>query len=848
MSGVGSIGGVNAAFVADTKSFDASVSSVGRQLAEAGTQAEQAAQKVAAAGQSIDRTAALQERAAERARRAWQREKVEQGQAIDADREAARAKELLALRLDIEARSAEHAATAQKVYSEAVEASVPHMAAASGALRLLEGGTRGNIRAAERFVSTTLGLAPILEAAFPVVGATALAGALYEGGKAAVKFLDNAVNLRDGLKDLAATEVEATKRAKEWNDEADRNVENILRLQHGEPAALQYRMSVEGQKPIDNSAYFRDKKIQDLPSNVKDKYQELYETIAPEDLPDRLRKIRTEVQQLQDRVDTPTMFGVNVNKIGGYGPNAHQDPDQYFKARLELAKQIQEQLEAADKARSSGLVNTGAQLTDAEKREAEQRLQKQQEAARKLAEAQRKAASEQLKALEDGLVADQAVHGKSAVEEYNYWGRKIATVHALGDNYMAMQKRYVDAFTTMSEEEQRRVKAAGDRENEIVRSADEQFAKELASKRKFIEQWLKLEVDTEKGNRQAATSRYEDVQESTAVSVETGAMSPAERNNALKAGLEAEVRAKMDSLDAELAAQKAAAVEFKALYGEDAQEYKDALAEELEHREQILDEQKKLVADASKQMATLQREAISEGWEGAINDMRRSASDVDGQIKSMFEGTVSTVNDSLLRMMTEDRSHRRGLWEDTGKQVFSGVAKTGLQFAEGSLLKAGPLAKLGTQSNPVYTRPADPLPAFTGASGVTSQLSGGSAGGLGSMLASALPFAGFLADGGNFAPGTYMVGERGPEIMSVGSSGFMHNNDSLRSALSRDGSGGSGDTHHHWNIDARGATNPGAVKQAAREAVMEAAPHIMAATAVGLQNRKRSRPSMASSG
>lgn len=55
---------------------------------------------------------------------------------------------------------------------------VPQVAAASGAIREFEGNLP--IRAVERFLTTVLGLGPILSAAFPVVGAIAFAGILSE--------------------------------------------------------------------------------------------------------------------------------------------------------------------------------------------------------------------------------------------------------------------------------------------------------------------------------------------------------------------------------------------------------------------------------------------------------------------------------------------------------------------------------------------------------------------------------------------------------------------------------------------------------------------------------------------
>lgn len=61
----------------------------------------------------------------------------------------------------------------------ASEASVPKLAAASAALRGLDGSM--NLRAAERFLSTFQGLGPVLQAAFPLFGAVAFVEILEQG-------------------------------------------------------------------------------------------------------------------------------------------------------------------------------------------------------------------------------------------------------------------------------------------------------------------------------------------------------------------------------------------------------------------------------------------------------------------------------------------------------------------------------------------------------------------------------------------------------------------------------------------------------------------------------------------
>jgi hypothetical protein len=67
---------------------------------------------------------------------------------------------------------------------------VPQVAAASGAIRVLEGSMP--IRAVERFATTTLGLGPILQAAFPVFGAIAFGEMVGHVGKELFEAFDMA--------------------------------------------------------------------------------------------------------------------------------------------------------------------------------------------------------------------------------------------------------------------------------------------------------------------------------------------------------------------------------------------------------------------------------------------------------------------------------------------------------------------------------------------------------------------------------------------------------------------------------------------------------------------------------
>lgn len=66
--------------------------------------------------------------------------------------------------------------------------SVSSMQATSGALRDLQGNFTNNIRASERFIATTLGLGPVLQAAFPLIGGLAFGGMLVEMGTKVYEF------------------------------------------------------------------------------------------------------------------------------------------------------------------------------------------------------------------------------------------------------------------------------------------------------------------------------------------------------------------------------------------------------------------------------------------------------------------------------------------------------------------------------------------------------------------------------------------------------------------------------------------------------------------------------------
>lgn len=114
-------------------------------------------------------------------------------------------------------------------------------------------------------------------------------------------------------------------------------------------------------------------------------------------------------------------------------------------------------------------------------------------------------------------------------------------------------------------------------------------------------------------------------------------------------------------------------------------------------------------------------------------------------------------------------------------------------------------------------RSGDFLGILGGVLNVFTQL--GSAGVFGKSIQTNLnkPVAGARAMGGQVNAGrTYLVGERGPELFTPQGHGRIVSNDNMRSGMT-------------FNIDARGATDPAAIRQQVQQGILEAAPSIVAA-------------------
>jgi hypothetical protein len=98
-------------------------------------------------------------------------------------------------------------------------------------------------------------------------------------------------------------------------------------------------------------------------------------------------------------------------------------------------------------------------------------------------------------------------------------------------------------------------------------------------------------------------------------------------------------------------------------------------------------------------------------------------------------------------------------------------------------------------------------------------------------LVSAIPF---MAEGGSLDTGMpAIVGERGPELFVPSGSGRIIPNDAL------------GGMTHVWNIDARGSSDPAAVRFAVQRGILEAAPRIAAGSIAASRDMAARKPTLA---
>ncbi len=261
----------------------------------------------------------------------------------------------------------------------------------------------------------------------------------------------------------------------------------------------------------------------------------------------------------------------------------------------------------------------------------------------------------------------------------------------------------------------------------------------------------------------------------------------------------------------------------------------------------------------------IRRRVAGESLGGALRRANalwvQDSQDAAKQVAEIYNSLLGGINAHIAHAVTEigERGQHniarqlKNSVAGTVRGVGGSLVENGLKRAEAGILGAGKAD--GSKQSPFSVfvvnqqgKIGDVMPpgTTTAASNLVAGSSiGGSAVNIAKSALSFLPggsllsglFGGGRAIGGDVKSGTtYLVGEHGPELFSPSRTGYISTSDRTKSML-----GSAGDVHFGY-IDARGATDPAAVRAQVVQGIREAAPHIIAASRASQRDERLRTP------
>ena len=240
------------------------------------------------------------------------------------------------------------AAAPLRQLGEAGQHSASQLQGASAAIRVLEGGITNNLRAAERFTANVLGLGPILQAAFPVVGAIAFAGILVKVGEEFTKFVKT---IQTAPEKLSGSFRELNSGARQTNDELE--LTNVK---------LQNQINkIEGKRQnVLKEAIFEARVEADKLGEALDKdIKKLFTILEEQDPTSHLEHFNDWLHDLPDEVKKA------MKDIGGYGGMGGMNKEiavATLTGNKEMTAAAQMPTKTPEQARAAALAQEAAQL------------------------------------------------------------------------------------------------------------------------------------------------------------------------------------------------------------------------------------------------------------------------------------------------------------------------------------------------------------------------------------------------------------------------------------------------------------------------------------------------------
>jgi hypothetical protein len=228
--------------------------------------------------------------------------------------------------------------------------------AATATISLAEGRMLGANRAAAAFLSTTLGLGPILQAAFPIIGIAAFATVLYEVGKGAYDLYQNIVNLKGQIEALGEASSKTAREAAAANWEYIQTYAELLKAQGKFGAAQQELASHAGDKPERLSLGLSKEQLKELPQAMQDFAKSLEQVNTAgqasavfKELDKQIDETAKKIQDLQDKIDHPKTV-----TIATYGvPTQVPEDTSRYSAQLTAATEYENSLKNLRQANAS---------------------------------------------------------------------------------------------------------------------------------------------------------------------------------------------------------------------------------------------------------------------------------------------------------------------------------------------------------------------------------------------------------------------------------------------------------------------------------------------------------------
>lgn len=718
---------------------------------------------------------------------------------------------------------------------------VSRQAQASASLRAL-GGTP-SIRAAESWASSTP-LAGVFAAAFPIVGAVAFTAEVARGVEELVKMTKEARELpehiRDGFNAITSPMQLTGDTLRVTNDELEIT---IAKLEHKPANTLalaldEARVNADNLASSAQNAYLEVKKL--LDENQVGIFAQMLGQGDSGGVSDEVEKRFRELRDLQRQQKDAVREGKSTTDIDAQIATARTGFRSYLDAQIKertgtvvmASEGSNNQLRTVSYAEAHGdqsanlNILSGAKdiLNDQDEVAAEQKrnkadqikakqLEAQKAYAAQMAAAQQKAFEDTKKEWDSEYAAFNSNSDKTLQQERQFWYDRLNSVQ---------QGSLLYAFAQL-------------KANELLKQINDQQRRQIEEKRKIDAQWQAEQI---KQLQQAMAPAINAQGKGISAAYTTGvALSDAQRSAGYaqdEASVSADEHAgRLTKLDAAMQIQ----ILHSRQCAEQLAELKtnldavdatapDAEAQRNRIRTQITDLTSRHDQETTRYNASLSGSSGSVGFRDALNDFVISSRDAASQMRQITDSVLNGINQNLSAMMVGGKTN----WAETFRGVGQQIGNAGLKNMEGSLLGKFGLGKAdGSRGNPFHVIVDTGLP---GGFGVGGKVPGG-----GDWMSDLFgAFTGRAVGGDVDANSSYLVGERGPELLTMGSqSGRITPNNKL---------GGGVDIHFHPGaINASGATDPAAVDAAVRRGIAAAAPQIVASSVSAVSERNRRLPS-----